>query len=92
MFVAPDAAQDDVVLLSSLEGINTGYFDIFVQILLERAVELHIVDYVGSLALVRCHDTDLIWNNPRLEELGNNLLDVGCFGSKRKKINDVKGG
>ena len=46
MLVASDAAEDDVILLPSLESIHTGNFDLFVEVLLQRAIELHVVDNV----------------------------------------------
>jgi hypothetical protein len=46
MLVASDTAENNVVLLSSLEGINTCDFDFFVQLFLHCAVELHIIDNV----------------------------------------------
>lgn len=79
MFVAPDAAQNDIVLFSSLEGIHTSHFNIFVQVLLERSVELHIIDDIGTLTLVGCYDADLGRYDARLEEFGNDLLNVRCF-------------
>ena len=44
MLITPDTAENDVILLSSLESIDTGNFDLFVQILLQRPVKLHVVD------------------------------------------------
>lgn len=76
VLVTPDAAQDNIVLLPSLECINTRHFNVFIQVLLQRTVELHVIDNVGSLALVRGDDANLIGNNPRLEKLGNDLLYV----------------
>ena len=35
MFIAPNAAQNDVILFSSLERIDTGYFNFLVKILLK---------------------------------------------------------
>lgn len=79
MFVASDAAQNDIILLPSLESVDTGHLDILIQLLLERPVELHIVDNVGTLALVGCDNANLIRHDARLKELGHDLLDVGCF-------------
>ena len=80
VLVAPNAAQDDVVLLSALEGVDAGNFDLFVKVLLERAVELHIVDDVRPLSLVWCDHSDLAGNDTGLEELGNDLLDIRRLG------------
>ena len=79
MFVASDTAENNVVLLSSLEGINTCDFDLLVQVLLHCAVELHIIDDVRPLAFVGSDDTDLLRCNTSLKELGYGLLDVGGF-------------
>lgn len=85
MFVTSDSTQNDVILLSSLESVNTGHLDILIQLLLERPVELHIIDNIGTLILIGCNSANLIRQDARLEELGNDLLDVGCF---RPVIND----
>jgi hypothetical protein len=79
VFVASDAAQNNIILLSSLESIDTGHLDILIQLLLERPVKLRIVDNIGTLTLVWCDHADLVGHDARLEILGNNLLDVGCF-------------
>ncbi len=63
VLITPDTAQNDVILLSSLECINAGYFNLLVQIFLEGAVELHKVDDVGALTLIRGNDADLGRNN-----------------------------
>lgn len=57
--VASDTAEDDVVLLSSLERIDAGHLDVLVKLLLERAVKLHVCGDVGPLPFVRCDDTNL---------------------------------
>ena len=46
MLVASDAAEDDVILLPSLEGVNASNLDLLVEILLKGTVELHVVDDV----------------------------------------------
>ena len=79
MFIAPDAAEDDIVFLPALERIDTGYFDFLVQILLQRSVELHVVHDIGSLALIRRDDANLFWFHTRFEEFCNYLLDIRGF-------------
>ncbi len=79
MLVAPDTAENNVVLLSSLEGVNTCDFDLLVQILLHCAVELHIIDDVRPLAFVGSDDANLLRRNAGFKKLGYSLLDVGRF-------------
>lgn len=43
MFVTSDTGQDDVVLFTALERIDTGDFNFLVKVLLERSVVLHVV-------------------------------------------------
>lgn len=81
MLVAPDAAENDIVLLPSLEGVDARDLDFLVQIFLERPIKLHIIDDVGALPLVRCNDTNLGRNNTRFEELGYNLFNVRRLSS-----------
>ena len=88
MLVAPDAAENNVVLLSSLEGIDTRDFDLLVQFLLHCAVELHIIDNVRPLAFVGGDDTNLLRGNTGLEELGYGFLDVGGFRPLNKVRHD----
>lgn len=63
MFVASDTAENNIIFLATLEGVNTGDLDFLIQVLLQGAVELHVVDNVGSLAFVRRNHADLRWNN-----------------------------
>ena len=81
MLVASNTTEDNVVLLSSLEGINAGNLDFLVQVLLEGAVELHVVDDIRPLAFVGGDDADLPRDDSGFEELRNDLLDVRGFGS-----------
>jgi len=76
MFVASNAAKNDVVLLSPLECIYASNFDFLVEVLLKGSIELHIIDDVGALPLVRGDNSDLRWDDTRFEELGNNLFNV----------------
>jgi len=76
MLVTPDTAKDDIILFSALECVYTGHFDLFVEVLLEGAVELHIIDDIRALSFVWRDDTNLGRNNAGLEELGDNLFDI----------------
>ena len=77
VLVAPDTAENNVILLSSLEGIDTCDFDLLVQFLLHCAMELHVIDNVGPLAFIGRDDTDLLRGNTSLKEFGYSFLDVG---------------
>lgn len=81
MFVASDTGQNDVVLFTTLERIDTGDFDFLVKLLLERSVVLHVVDDVGPLTFVWRDDTNLRGQDTGSEELGDDLFDVARFGS-----------
>lgn len=85
MLVTPDTTEDDVVLLSPLEGIDGRDLDLLVELLLERSVKLHVVDDVRSLAFVGSDDTDLVGEDSGLEELGDDLLDVRSFRSEKNE-------
>ena len=63
VLVAPDAAEDDVVFLTALERVDACDLDLLVEVFLERAVVLHVVDDVRPLAFVRSDDTDLAGDN-----------------------------
>lgn len=76
MLITSNAAENNVILLSSLESVHTGHFDFFIKILLERTIELHIVHNVGTLAFVWRNNTDLARNDSRLEEFCHNLFNV----------------
>ena len=76
MLIASHAAEDDIVLLTTLKGIHACDFDFFVKIFLESAVELHVVEDIRPLSFVRRDDTNLTRDHTGLEELGYNLLDV----------------
>ena len=89
MLVAPHAAENDVVLLSALERVDAGDFYLLVKVLLEGAIELHIVDNVRALALIWRDDADLVRDDPRLEELGHDLLDVRRLGPVYTTVNTI---
>ena len=63
VFVASYTTEDNVVLLTTLECVHAGHFNLLVQILLKRTIELHVVDNVRSLPFVWCDDTNLAWDN-----------------------------
>lgn len=77
VLVASDATEDDVVLLAALEGVDRGDLNLLVELLLESAAELHVVDDVRPLALVGRDDANLGRQDARLEEFGDDLLDIG---------------
>lgn len=76
MFIAPDAAEDNVVLLATLKGIHGCHLYFLVEVLLQRTVILHIIDDVRTLSLVRGHNANLARYNTRFKEFRNNFLDV----------------
>ena len=76
MFIAPDAAEDNVVFLATLKSIHGCYLYFLVKVLLQRTVVLHIVDDVRTLTLIRRHNANLARYNTRLEEFRDNFLDV----------------
>lgn len=79
MLVTPNATKDDIIFLAALERVNTGNLDLFVKVFLQGAIELHVVDDIRALALVRCDDADLSWNDARFEELRDDFLDIRGF-------------
>jgi hypothetical protein len=81
MLVASNTAEDDVVLLSTLESVDARDLDLFVQILLQGAVVLHVGHDIRSLAFVGSDDTYLMRQHACFEEFGDNLFDVARFGS-----------
>ena len=82
MLIASHAAEDDIVLLTTLKGIHACDFDFFVKIFLESAVELHVVDDIRPLSFVRGYNTDLARHNARFEKLRDDFLYVGSFGPR----------
>ena len=81
VIVGAHTRQDDEVLLASLEGVHAGHLDLLVELLMQRARVLHVLDEVGALALVGRDDADLARFDARLEELGGDLLDHGRLGA-----------
>jgi hypothetical protein len=76
VFIAPDAAEDNVVFLATLKSIHGCHLYFLVKVLLQRTVVLHIVDDVRTLSLIRRHNANLARYNTRLEEFCDNFLDV----------------
>ena len=76
VFVAPDTTEDDVVFLTTLEGIHGGDLYLLVEVLLQRTIVLHIVHDVRTLSLVGRHNADLARYNTRLEEFRDNFLNI----------------
>lgn len=58
MFVASDTTENNVLLFSALESIDTCYLDLLVEFFAQRAMRLHILHQIRSLAFVWCDDTD----------------------------------
>lgn len=85
VIITSDTAEDDVILFSPLESIDTSNFDFLVQLLLERAVQLHERSDIGSLTFIWRNDTDLGRRDARLEKLGDHLFNIGRFGSVQER-------
>jgi hypothetical protein len=79
MFVTSDTAENNVILFTTLEGIDACHFDFLVEILAVTAVLLHCTNDVRTLALVGCDDADLTRLDARLEKLCDNLFAVCRF-------------
>ena len=76
VFVAPDTTEDNVVLLTTLEGVHGSDLYLLVEVLLQRTVVLHIIHDVRTLSFVGCHNADLAGYNTRLEEFRDYFLNV----------------
>ena len=76
MFIAPHATEDDVVFLTTLEGIHGSHLYLLVEVFLQRTIVLHIIDDVRTLSFVRGHNAYLARNNAGLEEFRDNFLNV----------------
>lgn len=81
MFVRADARHDDDVFLAALEGVDGRDLDLLVQLAMQAALVLHVLDEVGALSLVRRDDTDLIGTQAGLQETSRDLLDVRGFSA-----------
>lgn len=55
---------------------------------MQGAAELHVLDQVGALTLVRGDDADLIGFGSRLQQPGGDFLHVGSF-SPEKTVNRI---
>lgn len=75
--VGTDAGEDDVVLLTALESIDGGHFDLGVEVLAEGAGELHVLLDEGPLAVVWGDDTDLGGQDTGAQEAGDDALALG---------------
>lgn len=80
MIVASYAAENDVVLFSTLEGIHAGHFYLLVQFFFQGTVKLHVGCNIGSLTFVWGDDTDLTGHHTGFEEFRHHLLHVRCLG------------
>ncbi len=82
VLIGAHTRQDDVVLLSALEGVHTGHLNVGVQLLPHGAVAQHHLQHVGTLALVRGDHPQLVGGGPTFQEVGHNLLHIGSLCSK----------
>ena len=76
VFVAPDTTEDNIVLLTTLEGVHGSDLYLLVEVLLQRTIVLHIVHDIRTLSFVRRHNADLARYNTRLEEFRDNFLNI----------------
>ena len=79
MFVTPDATEDNVILLTTLESIDARYLDFLVQIFAITSVLLHCTDNVRSLTFVGSDDADLTRLHTSFEKLCDNLFAIRCL-------------
>lgn len=84
VIVSSHAGQDNVVLLTSLECINTSYLHLLVEFHIEGTTVLHVGHDECPLTFVRGDYADLLGFNPAAKERRGQLLHVGCFGSVDK--------
>src|SRR5690606_28421085 len=77
---------NNIVLLTTLEGINGGNLNFLVQLLLERAIGLHRRNNVRALSFVRGNDTNLRRPNTGFEKARDNL-----FASSRLSPVEIRG-
>ena len=79
MLIGAHAGEDDVVLLSALEGVHTGHLNVGVQLLPHGAIAQHHLQHVGSLTLVRGDHPQLVRGGPTFQEVGYDLLHIGSL-------------
>ena len=81
VLIASHAAENNIILLSALERVDAGDFDFLVEILLQRAIELHVIHDVRSLAFVRGYHANLTGHYARFEKFRDDFFHVRRFGS-----------
>ena len=86
VLITPNTTQNNVILFTALESIDTSNFYFFVQVLLKGTVELHVVDNIRALSFIRRNYANLSWNYNRLEKLSNYLLNIRRFSSDYRYI------
>ena len=59
-FVTPDTRKENEILLSSLEAVDRGHLDFFVELRVQLTVPLHVIHDEGSLSLIGRDDADLL--------------------------------
>lgn len=69
VLVGAHASEDDVVLFATLERIDAGNFQFFVQLRPQRPVVLQVLAHIGALAFVRRDDTNVGGLDAALEKL-----------------------
>ncbi len=79
VLIGAHAGEDDVVLLSALEGVHTGHLNVGVQLLPHGAIAQHHLQHVGSLTLVRGDHPQLVRGGPTFQEVGYDLLHIGSL-------------
>jgi len=79
VLIGAHTGEDDVVLLSALEGVHTGHLNVGVQLLPHGAVAQHHLQHVGALTLVRGDHPELIGGGPTFQEVGHDLLHIGSL-------------
>mmetsp|Transcript_9039 Transcript_9039/g.36954 ORF Transcript_9039/g.36954 Transcript_9039/m.36954 type:complete len:402 (-) Transcript_9039:474-1679(-) len=77
VFVATHAAEYDVVLLSSLEGIHARNLDLLVQHLAQRTRPQQRGNHVRALPLVRRDHAQLRWVHAAAQKGRDDALDIG---------------
>ena len=76
VLVTSDATENDIVFFAALERIDTGYFNLLVEIFLQCTIKLHVGDDIRALSFVSGDHSNLRRDDYRLKQLRNNLIDV----------------
>ncbi|KAH3673248.1 hypothetical protein WICPIJ_009867 [Wickerhamomyces pijperi] len=83
--VSSDTGKNDEILLTTLESIDGGNFNLVVQFLLHGPVHLHVLNNIGSLTLVRSNDTDLIRLDTVSKQSCNDTFTVHGFDTVKER-------